>query len=585
MRRIFHFSFFLLAAALLGACAGQEEIASNTTATPAESPTPSEDSTPPGPPAMVELIDGLGDTGGPAPEKTKVLPQSERTADPLYQKAVKFDRYLAGKLELEDAQALIKGCHSNPSENLFCFSVTNFDLLEEKLRNRPSLPTHPRSGRGGVRPKFKKKKLANWAELKFASVAANLKGMGTLSPAEILKIKQAAVNEKKCPNNAAIAVAATLEDALPDRIEYEEIARLYEKGADCITENPADRENLLTRAGLFYYAGKNYRSASRVLWRSANTEQAFAARALYWLYKARTQLKETNRANQALELLKTRYPFSFHTLVALTAQSKDPGQILSKDQPVAIRRSQKEPTVNGLIEQVEVLHRLGFEKSAARVLDWAINDFEDVEPELKVYLAELKKDQGDYRGKITILSDILYKHPSLISRRTMELYFPRVLFPIFEKNSAGIDPYLLLAIARRESAFNHRAISSAKAQGLLQVMPATGRKLSRTANLLNPEDNIQVGSRYVTDLLKKVGGQIHLALAAYNAGPHRMESWTRRYEAVVGEPILFIDIIPYRETREYVASVLRNYYWYRRIHQNDDKINAQELLELATVKP
>ncbi len=516
---------------------------------------------------------------------SKVASESARVADPLFGKAALFDRYLQGNLELEDAQRLIKGCHENPADNLFCFSVTNYDLLEEKWRHRPREQGPAKTGRQSVRPRFKKKKLVNWTELRWSTVAANLKGMGSVSPLELGKVKAAALAEKKCPNNAAIAVAATLEDQLPDRIDIEEIAKLFEKGADCITNNPADRENLLTRAGLFYYAKKDYRAAAKVLWRSASTEEAFVARPLYWLYRARQELKESKKATQALDLLKARYPFSFHTLVAMTSNHKDPGEILSHDQPVAIRRSQKEPSVNSLIEQVEVLHRLGFDISAARVLDWAISDFSDVEPELKVYLAELKKEQGDYKSKITILSDILYKYPSLISRKTMELYFPKVYFPIFEKNPSGLDPYLLLAIARRESAFNPRAVSAAKARGLLQVMPATGKRMgSRSkAALLDPENNVEVGSKYVYELLKKMNGQIHMALAAYNAGPQKLNSWTRRYETAVGEPILFIDLIPYRETREYVASVLRNYYWYRRIHQNDDSMNAQRLLELANI--
>jgi len=513
------------------------------------------------------------------PSTVDVTPQ----ADPLYTKAFQFDRYLLGKLDLEDAQKLIKGCHENPADNLFCFSVANYDLLEQKYRNRPREGGGgSKGGKASVRPRFKHKKLSNWNELRGASVSANLKGLGAISPSEVGKVKAAALAEKKCPNNAAVAVAATLEDQLPDRIDYEELAKLYEKGADCITNNASDRENLLTRAGLFYYAKKDYKSAAKVFWRSAGTEEAFVARPLYWLYRARIELKETKKAAQALDQLKARYPFSFHTLVAMTATNKDPGEILSRDQPVAIRRSQKEPSVNALIEQVEVLHRLGFNVSASKVLDWAINDFADVEPELKVYMAELRREQGDYRSKITILSDILYKFPSLISRRTMELYFPKVYFPIFEKNPSKLDPYLLLAIARRESAFNARAISVAKARGLMQIMPATGNRMgTKTKALLDPESNIDVGSRYVFELLKKVNGQIHLALAAYNAGPQRLTAWTRRYEIAVTEPILFIDLIPYRETREYVASVLRNYYWYRRIHQSDEKIGAEHLLELA----
>src|SRR5690606_15611530 len=124
--------------------------------------------------------------------------------------------------------------------------------------------------------------------------------------------------------------------------------------------NPADRESLLTRAGLFYFASKEYRKAERVFARASNIEDAFTARALYWLYRSRAAMKLARTAAVAMDTMKARYPFSFHTLVALTASNRDPGEILNRSEPIQLRRSQKEPTLNSLIEQVEVLHRLGF---------------------------------------------------------------------------------------------------------------------------------------------------------------------------------------------------------------------------------
>ena len=141
------------------------------------------------------------------------------------------------------------------------------------------------------------------------------------------------------------------------------------------------------------------------------------------------------------------------------------------------------------------------------------------------------------------------------------------------------DPYFLLAIARRESAFNPNAVSSANARGLLQVLPTTGRRLKRRPNLFDPETNVAVGAQYVIELLKRTEGHIHYTLAAYNAGPGKLKGWTRSYPT--DDPILFIDLIPFKETREYVGSVLRNYYWYRRIHQSNLPIPASQILELA----
>jgi soluble lytic murein transglycosylase len=95
------------------------------------------------------------------------------------------------------------------------------------------------------------------------------------------------------------------------------------------------------------------------------------------------------------------------------------------------------------------------------------------------------------------------------------------------------------------------------------------------AQLMDPRTNVQVGVRYFSGLLQRFGGEAELALAAYNAGPERVEQWLSRYPA--DDRLLFVDLIPFRETREYVASIARNYYWYRELYleKNREKSLAQ----------
>ncbi len=499
----------------------------------------------------------------------------------MYHYAQQFDAFLKGALDDDDQAKLFSACQVAGNDNPFCYAVLNRESFEQKrkeqrLKNRPPRRRHSPA----ARPRFNARaKLLNWNDLRGARLPALIRGFASLPLEEVHQVEHAAFAETDCPNNAAIATAVTLEDFLPDGSPFEVIGRLYEKGGQCITDNPADREQILTRAGLFYYAIGDYASAAEAFLKSTKTTDAFIARPLYWLYRSRIELGDDARAEQALDELKARYPFSFHTLVALTAAHQDPGQILLRSGPHQSRRSQAVQALNPLIEDVELLHKFRFNDSATRVLDWAVLESTGVEPEVMIYLAELKKEQGDYQAKISILSDVLYNNPSLISRETMELYFPKVFFPIFQKHSSQIDPYLLLAIARRESAFDVRAVSPANARGLLQVTPATGRHLAHHPNLFNAEQNVDIGTRYLLQLLEKTDGQIHMALAAYNAGFLKLSAWTERY--AVDDSILFIDLIPYRETREYVASILRNYYWYRRIHQGDDSLTPQRLLELA----
>ena len=149
-------------------------------------------------------------------------------------------------------------------------------------------------------------------------------------------------------------------------------------------------------------------------------------------------------------------------------------------------------------------------------------------------------------------------------------------FPVAWKDEAqaaagvhGVEPALVLATIRMESAFRPGARSSAGALGLMQVMPATGRRIAKAAGvrvsgrrtLLNPEKNILLGTAYLRHLLDRLHGHPALVSAAYNAGPHRAERWL----AAVGEldPELWVELIPYTETRQYVKRVLE----YRIVYQ------------------
>lgn len=128
-------------------------------------------------------------------------------------------------------------------------------------------------------------------------------------------------------------------------------------------------------------------------------------------------------------------------------------------------------------------------------------------------------------------------------------------------NQTGVDPYLLMAITRRESAYNPVALSPAGARGLMQLMPGTASLVSRQLGLddpgpygvLDPELNIRLGSTYMRDKLDRYQGNRLAAAAAYNAGPGRVDQW-------LGSGVeafdLFVESIPFRETRDYVQAVL-----------------------------
>ena len=129
-----------------------------------------------------------------------------------------------------------------------------------------------------------------------------------------------------------------------------------------------------------------------------------------------------------------------------------------------------------------------------------------------------------------------------------------------------INPAWAFAIARRESSFMSDANSPAGARGLMQLMPGTAKQLARKTvsqrYLLNAKNNIKLGTKYLRKLLDRHDGNQVLATAAYNAGPHRVKSWLKNAESLPAD--VWIETIPFKETREYVKSVLA----YQQIYQH-----------------
>ena len=165
------------------------------------------------------------------------------------------------------------------------------------------------------------------------------------------------------------------------------------------------------------------------------------------------------------------------------------------------------------------------------------------------------------------------------SIQSIPLVYWRILFPepwwnTIQTESAknNLDPYLVASLIRQESEFDPSAISYANAWGLMQIRPTPeGVKLAREEGvshfkayqLLDPEMNIKLGTRYLRELMDRFGGVQEYALAAYNAGDSRVVDWQAAgpYSGMDE----FVESIPFTQTREYVEAILRNEETYRAI--------------------
>ncbi len=146
----------------------------------------------------------------------------------------------------------------------------------------------------------------------------------------------------------------------------------------------------------------------------------------------------------------------------------------------------------------------------------------------------------------------------------------------------GIDPAIIFALIRQESMLDSHALSPAGARGLMQIMPATGQYIASKLgepwqserHLFNPDLNIRYGSTYYKQLLDRFSGHFALATAAYNAGPNRITKWLPTDKPAPAD--IWIETIPYKETRQYVTRVLS----YALIYQFRTQKNALTLKNL-----
>lgn len=170
------------------------------------------------------------------------------------------------------------------------------------------------------------------------------------------------------------------------------------------------------------------------------------------------------------------------------------------------------------------------------------------------------------------------KTSGIPARHGLWLYsFPLLYSDIIanEAKAWGVDPMLVHGLIREESRYNAKALSSSKAIGLMQLLPGTaygvakhiGIKLGSKDDIFRPEINLKLGTQYLSYVLKRNGGNAMLAVASYNGGPNAVARWVKQHQAAgISDPDVFVENIPFRETRDYVRKVFGSYWNYEQIY-------------------
>jgi peptidoglycan lytic transglycosylase len=179
------------------------------------------------------------------------------------------------------------------------------------------------------------------------------------------------------------------------------------------------------------------------------------------------------------------------------------------------------------------------------------------------FAAEQGKHDLALRSTKKIVPDYYSQQFSELPREIWDLLFPTTFRSLIRRHAVlnHLDLYLVMALVRQESAFNPRATSPSDALGLMQIVPATITRSSRSQRtvaqqLYDPAYNVRLGCAYLRGLLKRFNGNVPEALAAYNAGPTRASQWVSDYS--FRDPQEFVESIPFQETRVYVKAVLKD---------------------------
>ncbi|ABY93426.1 Lytic transglycosylase, catalytic [Thermoanaerobacter pseudethanolicus ATCC 33223] len=159
-------------------------------------------------------------------------------------------------------------------------------------------------------------------------------------------------------------------------------------------------------------------------------------------------------------------------------------------------------------------------------------------------------------------------------------YFLKKIYPLKYQNYVvyyakeyGVDPYLVFAVIKVESNFKSNAISSKNAIGLMQILPETGEWIAKKIGIKNysnnmlfePKYNIQMGTWYLSYLLKNFNGNMQLAIAAYNGGSGNVDAWLK--DKKFSKDGKQLHAVPFPETNRYIKKVLAVYQMYKFIYE------------------
>jgi soluble lytic murein transglycosylase len=389
--------------------------------------------------------------------------------------------------------------------------------------------------------------------------------------------------------NAGAALILRFENFLPQQEVYSKIDTIYSHIQKCLQPNTEPSEKIHMRVGLLRLIYGNSEQAAEALKKALqDDEPSESSRSLFWLgtILQKNQRNTPAKENPYWQKLIKENSISLPALVASYHMGIDPLNHLASDEEISLQGREATGWSDNNLEAF-ILDMLLARDNQQAALQWSgfvARTTDLTNPKMLMYWSLRQNEIQNHKYAITFLGRYgKYEKNYKISRKMLELHFPNPYLKEIAQYSKKIDPLLILSVMRQESAFDPHARSAANARGLMQILPSTAKSIKKRLSsheLYRPETNIKVGISYLNKFLKKYDGKIEYVLAAYNAGASNLDKWRDRISNE--NMILFCDFMPFRETRNYVSLILRNYYWYNRLLLEKNDKNFHEILKQST---
>lgn len=364
-----------------------------------------------------------------------------------------------------------------------------------------------------------------------------------------------------------------IEELLPEPRAWEMLNIVYDGMMPCVTQSMPEFETIHVRMAMLSLEhgdlGRAQGMFDEALKAVSPSEEH---RSLFWrgyidsTVQQILQGRTGHQDNPFWGKLVNKYPLTLHALVADAALGRD-FAVRYKNAPgplVAVHQGNEWDLYNTTALTFYILGSQDEREGLKRLSLYTLNRVPGLSADTTLFLALCYfKANHLWAGISTIVGMLRDYGADSLSYELLDLMYPEPFKDVILKTSAGIvDPGLVFALARQESTFNPRATSPVGAKGLMQVIDSTAKRMLKRSNInmYDPATNVEAGSKFIRLLLRKYAETPPAALAAYNAGPGWITKWQARY--LTPSILLFSDLIPFTETRNYISGITRNMYWY-----------------------